>query len=150
MTRALAAAALVFSLAACDTFAGRDLTDLRVGDLSQDPAALVGTWELETITGSGECRSECFGTVPASDRQTSERLTFTADGTFEQVVRAQRSEWRQAGPYEVRRIEYGNGTQSERPVLFLDGRPVEFGTDGDRLYVDDRPVDGDLREYHRR
>ena len=150
MTRAVALAALALSLAACDTFAGRDLTDLRVGDLSQDPAALVGTWELATLTGSGECLGECRQTVPASARGVAETLTFSADGTFEQVATFQQTETTREGPYAVRRIDYGNGTQSDRPALFLDGQPEDFGLEGDRLYLDNRPADGELREYRRR
>ncbi len=150
MTRVLAAAVLVLSLAACDSDgADRDLTALRVGDLSQDPAALVGTWELATLTGSGECLGDCQRTVPASARQRSETLTFSADGTFEQVAFVQRAMMRREGPYEVRRIDYDNGTQSEDSVLFLDGRPESFGLEGDRLYFDDRPVDGELSEFVR-
>lgn len=141
----------VLVLAACDTDAvGRDLTTLRVGDLSHDADALVGTWRLSTLTGPGDCGPPCQQTVPASVRGVSETLTFRAGGTFEQVRTYQGGEWEDAGTYEVRRIDYGNGTQSKDPVLFLNDSPESFGLDGDRLYLDDRPVDGELLEYVRR
>ncbi|MGB3544655.1 hypothetical protein [Rubrivirga sp.] len=151
MLRVLAIVALTLSFTACDTdVVDRDLTMLFVGDLSQDPAALVGTWRLLTITGPGDCAPSCQETVPASARQRSETLTFSRGGTFERSTTTQRGTTERAGRYQVSRAVYGGGIQSEYPVLFLDGQQEDFGLEGDRLYLDSRSVDGELLEYVRR
>ncbi len=134
----LLSAALVLVLAACDS--GLDLVDVDVSDLSHDAAALVGSWELATVTTPGY--ADPPETRPASY---AERLTFRADGT----ARVEHDGEVEETTYEVRRIEYSNGTQSETPYLFLDTRTEAFGIDGDRFYIDTREVDGPLNEYRR-
>ena len=141
--RLLSGLALVLALGACDTTA--DLAEVDVRDLSQDPAALVGTWEWEGSTYYYTVSGEPVTETPASTGST-ERYTFRGDGTVEIVRdRAVRTE-----AYEVRRLTYGNGTESDTPHLFLGGRPTPFGVDGRRLYIDDRAVDGPLSQYRKR
>lgn len=144
----LALLALALVLAACDSTATvpDDLSRVDVTTLSHDPAALLGTWDLETSTTSG-----FTGEGPSTEPASGESLVFRASGAVE-VYRVD-----DAGEatvvtlaYRVARLDYDDGTQSEAPVLFLDGRVVPFGiADGGTLYLDDRPVDGDLRGYRR-
>jgi len=131
-------ASLALTLAACDS--GLDLIDVDVAALSHDPAALVGMWDLTTVTGSG------YGSPPETTRPSySERFTFREDGTVQIELDGEVQET----TYDVRRLDYGNGTQSDTPYLFLGDRTERFGLDGDRLYLDSREVDGPLNEYER-
>lgn len=147
---------LVLGLAACDTLASGgarpgvpDRTDVDVLDLSHDATALPGTWDLVTVTPSGECLGDgCSGTRTAEAAGLEARLTFRADGT---------AEYRYGGDvfadgvYAVRPRVYENGTQSEVPHLLIGDREYVFGLDGDdRLYLEFRYVDGDLLEFERR
>ena len=127
--RPLALAALL-ALAACDTPA--DLASIRLDALSHDPAALVGTWDLVSVTSSGFGGPvETVAVAPGT-----ETYTFRADGTFEHV----REGVAQAtGTYEV-----------EGASLRLGDGARWFGIDGDRLYFDFRPMDGPLQAYRRR
>ena len=131
----------LLAVAACDT-GGADPFDR--ANLSQDPAALVGTWDLAFSTNSGEWGPPVRRSV--STLGYTETYAFRADGTFE---RASDGETVQSGRYEVRRYEF-EGRPTEIPYLFLDGRSRWFGIAGDRLFFDYRIMDGDLREYRRR
>ena len=133
---------VLLALSACDTVQAPDLLDGL--NLAQDAAALVGTWDLVASQSSGE-----FGppTVSrAAGLRYAETYVFRADGTFENFFDG---EVIQSGRYEVRRYEF-EGRPTEVPYLFLNDGSRWFGIAGDRLFFDDRPVDGDLREYARR
>ena len=133
---------VALALAACDTSQSENLFDGL--DLTQDAAALVGTWDLVASQSSGE-----FGppTVSrAAGLRYAETYVFRADGTFENFFDG---EVIQSGRYEVRRYEF-EGRPTEVPYLLLNDGSRWFGIAGDRLFFDDRPVDGDLREYARR
>ena len=142
--RLLSGLALVLALGACDTTA--ELAEVDVRDLSQDPAALVGTWEWEGSTYFYTVSGEPVAQTPASTDST-ETLAFRTDG-FVEIV--QRGEVAAVEAYEIRRLAYGNGTESDTPHLFVGGRPTPFGIDGRRLYIDDRAVDGPLSQYRKR
>ncbi|WP_412061502.1 hypothetical protein [Rubrivirga sp. IMCC45206] len=148
MFRFTVAALLLVGVSACD--ASYDLRDLRVDDLSQDSGALVGTWDLATRTGSGECTGVCQETVPAAAAQLTDTFTFSADGEYTRSQAWPGGTSDEAARYDVRRVDYGNGTRSDRAVLFLGDRFESFGLKDDRLYIDTRARDGDLREYRRR
>ncbi|WP_412069357.1 hypothetical protein [Rubrivirga sp. IMCC43871] len=144
----LALVALALVLAACDTtapVAPDDLSRVDVTTLSQNARALVGTWNLETSTTSGQ-----MGT-PTTLRATGESLVFREGGSVEIHRRDDGGEATVVTlDYRVGPLDYSDETQSEAPVLFLDERVVPFGiADGSTLYLDDRPVDGDLRGYRK-
>ncbi|WP_412061503.1 hypothetical protein [Rubrivirga sp. IMCC45206] len=145
--RAFALVATALLLAACDTTSPGvpdDLSGLDVSTLSHDPAALVGTWALETSTTSGQ-----VGT-PTTQPASGERLVFRENETIEIYRLVDGESTVVTVPYRVGRVDYGNGTQSDVPVLFLGERIVPFGiADGNTLYLDDRAVDGDLRGYRK-
>ena len=150
--RALALLALL-AVAACDTAAdGPNLDDVDVSELSHDGAALVGTWDLARVSNPGDCAGQCPGTRTAAEAGWSARYVFRADGTAEYRSGhgTARGETVVAGPYAVRYREYDNGTRRDTPLIAFDGRWIVFGIDGDRLYTDDRPVDGELLEFARR
>ena len=133
-------AVLALALTACDTD-GPDLVDLRVDDLSHDAAALVGTWDLVTVTSSG------FGGPPTTYPVAAgtETITFRTDGTVE-IVRAD-------GPDEITTyavVPAGPAFPDAPPGLRIGDRSEAWGIDGDRLYFDSRSLDGDLSEYLRR
>ncbi|WP_420455900.1 hypothetical protein [Rubrivirga sp.] len=150
MPRLVFGLAVVLSLAACDTDGAGllDPQEVNVSALSQDPARLVGAWELATVTPSGECIGEdCTRTRSAAAVGRSERLVFEADGMAEVICDGAPA---RRVAYRVEPVEYGDGTQSEIPYLFVDSRAELFGVTGDQLFLDNRPVDGELREYRRR
>lgn len=139
MVRFVASVALVLSLAACDSQA--DLVSVNVSDLSHEADALVGTWDLITTTSPG------MGAPPATVPVASgtETYVFGADGSVEHYRRGDLVEattWtlRPAGPMYP----------GAPPSLVIGTRREYFGIDGDRLYFDDRPMDGSLAEYARR
>ncbi len=141
--RLLLGLAVALSLAACDTDSSGllDPQDVRVSDLSSDPAMLVGTWELATVTPSGECMGEdCTRTRPASETGWSERVVFGEDGTA-RVTR--NGEPEDAVAYRVDR-------EGGEAWLTIGTRRELFGVAGDQLFTDSRYVDGPLLEYRRR
>lgn len=148
MRRLVVLSTLLFAVAACDTVGPVDRTNVDVSTLSQDGSALLGTtWGLVTITPSGECVGEnCSATRTAQEAGQSALIEFRADGrgtfTYDGAVLAE-------GDYDVRYREYSNGTRSDLPLLFIGGESFNFGLDGDRLYVDDRYLDGPLLEFQR-
>ena len=126
-------------VAACDSNAD--------SEWSQDPTALVGVWDLFSVTTSGF--SFPAQTIPASPTGRNETLTFRADGS----ALVQRDSTAEETTYEVVTypFEYEEGTFRQAAYLKIgEFRKENFGIDGDRLYFDDRPKDGDLREYRRR
>jgi hypothetical protein len=143
MLRALIVA-LVVLLAACDT-GPLDPLDVNVAELSQDPADLVGTWDLVTETTPGDIAPPM--TVPVT-RYVSV-LAFFEDGTFE---RSDASGVVETSTWEVRRVPVRDGSGDTVGVLYVGDRQEAygFGTEGDQLFLDYRPVDGPLLEFHRR
>ena len=136
----------LLAVAACDT-SGAARLDIDTAKLSQDPAALVGTWDLVSITTSGF--SFPAQTFPVSRSGSSETLVFRDDGS----ARVQRDSTAEETTYEVVTypFEYAEGRFRQAAYLRIgEFRKESFGIDGDRLYFDDRPKDGDLREYRRR
>ena len=133
----------LLALAACDGSGAdldpfsADLIDLDA--LSQDPDALVGTWDL-VATLNAET-----GVVTAG---ADESVTFRRDGTATFTTSRSVREV----TYRVARRTYPNGTQDRRPSLqFDDGTYSEdFGTAGDLLVLDSTPVDGPQSRYRRR
>ena len=133
---------VVLALSACDTSQNENLFDGL--ELTQDPAALVGAWDLVALQSSGEGGPPAI--VRGADLRFTSAFTFREDGTFEYVSNG---EVVRSGDYEVRRYEVG-GRLTEPPYLFLDGDGQRFGVAGDRLFFDDRIKDGPLSEYARR
>ncbi len=131
-------------LAACDTTAV-DPGPVDVRDLSQEPGALVGTWDWESSTYYYTATGAPVTQTPETTGHT-ETYVFEADGTVE-VYRDGALE--RTETYEVKRRVYGNGTESDRPLLFIGEHDVAFGIDGDLLVFDDTPVDGPLARYRR-
>ena len=128
---ALLPLALLLTISACDaTRSG--FVDLDVSTLSHDPAGLVGTWDLVSVTTPGDLAP------PETFEARGETLTFRGDGTAVVVRDADRTEttWR---------------VDPARPMtLEIGARREYFGVDGDRLHFDSRPVDGPLRTFRRR
>ena len=131
--RLLSLVALAALVTACDT-GGPDLTDLRVDELSHDPAALVGSWDLVTVTSSGYMGAPQTVAVGEAERRS---YVFSADGTVE-VGRPGRS------------VESTTWAVEPPGHLQIGTLGMTFGIDGDRLYLDRRPMDGGLYEYARR
>ena len=132
------------ALAACD--AGHDLADLRIDGFSQDPEALVGTWDLISVTTPGQF--EAPRTIPAEPGD--ETLAFRADGTL-RIERDGRETDETTWAVVVYPFEYEEGRFRDAAYLQIgEHRKESFGVDGDRLYFDDRPRDGGLHEYARR
>jgi len=130
------------ALPACDTVGSGllDPQEVRLSELSQDPAALVGTWQLATVTPSGECYTEnCTRTRSAAEAGWSERIVFRVDGMAEVFRNGVAGE---AVAYRV---------DSETPParLVLGARRELFGVAGDQLFLDDRYIDGSLLEFRR-
>ncbi len=133
---------VVRALSACDASQAEDLLDGL--ELTQDSAALVGTWDLVATQSSGEGGPPVV--TRGADLRFTSTFTFRTDQTFEYVSDG---EVTQSGGYEVRRYEVG-GRLTEIPYLFLNGDREWFGIAGDRLFFDRRIMDGELREYARR
>ena len=141
--RALLFAALPLVLAACDGSATdfdpftTDLIDLDA--LSQDPEALIGTWDLAASLNAET------GVVTAGG---SESVTFRRDGT----ATFDSGRGTREVTYRVERRTYANGTRDARPSLQFDGGGYgeDFGTAGDLLVLDSTPVDGPQSRYRRR
>lgn len=127
--RRLALLSALLAVAACD--ARTDVLDVDVNGLSHDPAALVGSWDLVSRTTSG------YLSPPATRPAGGEAYTFAADGTA--VVE------RDGQPAETTTWEVARTS-----TLSVGGRSEFFGVDGDRLYFDSRPMDGELLEFVRR
>lgn len=138
MPRFLLGIAALLALAACDTSDDDRLVNLRVDQLLHAEAALVGTWDLITSTDAGMMRPPTTLRAEAG----TETYTFSADGTVVWSGRFVESAEGQSSVTTTYRVE---GTD-----LFIGSRREFFGIDGDRLYFDDRPVDGSLKEYARR
>lgn len=127
----------LLALAACDGSESGgadpfspDLIDLRT--LSQDPAALIGTWELVAyIPESGDL----FTTLITGRRET---WTFRRDGTVTTVFDGDQILERRY------RVQGGNLQFDEG------GYGEDFGTAGDVLVLDSTSVDGSQKRYRRR
>ncbi len=129
---------LLLLLAACDT---GGLEALRLDALSHDATALVGTWDLTSITSDGQYGPAVTTPVPAG----TETYTFRADATV--------TVERRVGPPTTTTwavVPAGPGYPGAPPSLRIGDRSEYWGPDGDRLYFDDRPADGALSEYRRR
>ena len=143
MRRLLPFLAIAFLVATgCDTTAP-DRNGVDVTALGHDADALVGTWDLVTVTPSGECMGEdCTRTRPAEEVGQSARLVFRADGTAtytsNETVSAE-------GSYGVTSPEPGSA-----PQLTIGDARYPFGIDRDRLYIEHRYLDGPLLEFRRR
>ncbi|PAP81523.1 hypothetical protein B1759_09420 [Rubrivirga sp. SAORIC476] len=143
MLRLLPVLALFVLVASgCDT-AAPDRNGIDVTALGHDADALVGTWDLVTVTPSGECMGEdCTRTRPAEEVGQSARLVFRADGTAtytsNETVSAE-------GNYRVSAPEPGDS-----PRLTIGDARYVFGIDRDRLYIEHRYLDGPLLEFRRR
>ena len=111
--------------------------------LSHDVEALVGTWDLATVTPSGECLGEdCTRTRSAAEAGQSARFVFRADGT---ATYTSDGTTRSEGPFGLVRREPG-----DVPRLAIGDDRYDFGIDGDRLYIEYRYLDGPLLEFARR
>lgn len=142
MVRFCLLVAVLVVASGCDTGAP-DRNRVDIHTLSHDADALVGTWDLVTVTPSGECMGEgCTHTRPAAEVGQSARLVFRADGTAtytsDETVLAE-------GSYGVSTPESG-----DTPRLLIGDARLVFGVDGDRLYLEYRYVDGPLLEFRRR
>ena len=142
--------AVILIATGCDTVGTAGVpnrTGVDVSTLSHDTDALVGTWVLVTVTPSGECMGEgCSDTRSAAEAEMMAEIAFSDDGT---AVFAINGNVFADGPFEVRPLEFDNGTQTEEPYLIIDDQSFLFGVDGDHLYLDDRYVDGPLLEFER-
>ena len=143
MTRSLLATAVLLSLVGCDSAGPLDPLEVNVHELSQDPAALVGTWDLTTETTSGQLGPPV--TVPVT--RFVSMLAFLEDGTFERSDAAGVVE---TSTWEVRRIPRNDGVPGTVGILYIGDRRESFGVEGDQLFFDSRPMDGPLLEYRRR
>ena len=134
----------VLALAACDSD-GTDLLQLNVSELSHDPALVVGTWELVSVTSAG------FGTPPtttsASALDWKESYTFRADGRVEVYRDGQLEE---STVWTVETLPDGALSPSLRIGTETEYRREYFVVTPTRLYFDHRPADGPLLEYARR
>ena len=131
----------MLGLVACDAGTERSLADLDVSALAHDADALIGTWDLVTTTSPG------FVSPPATTPAPAGELTYTfaADGSA--VVERNYAEPRQT----TWRLEpAGPSFPGAPPRLVVDEGRHYFGVDGDRLYIDYRPMDGPLYEFARR
>lgn len=139
---------LALTLAACDTVGlVVDRNEINVLQLSHDADALVGTWDLVTVTPSGECTGEdCTRTRTAEEIGWTARVTFRTDGT---ATYTSDGSTRAEGTYRVVYRRYGNGALSDVPLLYIGEQNYNFGIDGDRLYFEHRYVDGPLLEFER-
>lgn len=135
---------LALVLAACDSD-GTDLRQVVVFELSHDRAALVGTWDLISVTSAGYGAPPA--TTPASALGWTESYTFRADGTVDVFRDGQQVE---STVYAVEDLPDSGRTPLLRIGTETDYRREYFGIDGDRLYFDHRPSDGDLLEFARR
>lgn len=140
MRRLLLLLALL-AVAACDRGGPDSLVDLRVDDLSHHPGALVGRWDLVSVTSSG------YGGPPTttSYRGLRQGYVFRGDGTAEV--------WDGTGATRVESyavVSAGPAYPDAPPSLRVGDWSLYWGLDGDRLYVDHRPLDGGLYEYLRR
>ncbi len=140
---------LALILVACDTVGPVvDRTDVNIYELTHDADALVGTWDLVSVTPSGECMGEnCTRTRSAEEAGQSARVTFRTDGT---ATYTSDDHTRAEGAYRVAYRRYENGTLSHAPRLYIGEQGYDFGIDGDRLYFEYRFVDGPLLEFARR
>ncbi|PAP75550.1 hypothetical protein [Rubrivirga marina] len=133
--RSVVLSLLALTLAACDT-AGPvvDRDDVNLYELNHDAGALVGNWELVRTTNSGQMGPPQTVAVGKGERTS---YAFAADGTVD-IVRP------------------GRATESTTWVveppshLRIGSLGMSFGIDGDRLYLDRRPMDGSLLEFARR
>ena len=141
---------LALGLAACDTVGSAvpvDRNDVDVSRLAHDADALVGTWDLVTVTPSGECAGEgCTRTRTADELGRSARVTFRTDGTATYVSDGRT---RAEGAYHVAYRRYDGGTLSDVPVLTIGEETIFFGLDGAHLYFEYRYLDGPLLEFER-
>lgn len=151
----LVSLALLLGISACDTAdsarADLNLLTPEVIDwrtLSQDPADLVGTWELvasiygETIDGR-----EVVVTPESSGR--TETWTFRADGT---ATQSRNGEVVFESDYRVARRAYFNWTEDDYASILFgdDGYGEDFGVARDVLILDRTPFDGPQSRYRRR
>lgn len=121
--RSLVALLAAVSLTACDT-GGPDGPS--VGDLTQDPALLVGTWEWARSVTYAEPTGTRGVLTPATAGRT-ESVAFGADGAFAEYVDGDL----------VREGPYG-------PVWL-----GAFGVDEDDLVLTTAPADGPTKYYRR-
>lgn len=110
-----------------------------------DPALLVGTWDLRSVTSSGY--GAPVTTTPASELDESVTYTFRADGTVD-VVRD--GVLAQSAMYAVEVLPDVSPTPRLRIGTETDYERLFFGVTADRFYIDGRPADGSLAEYARR
>ncbi|MEM0961050.1 MAG: hypothetical protein AAGK21_00755 [Bacteroidota bacterium] len=133
MIRVAAVAAMV-AFAGCTS--STSLRDVDVFDLRLSEEALLGTWELVYLTSSGQMGPP----ETRRAREGQETLVFSENGMVTVTIGDQIIE---TETYQVVQTEYAS-------ELVMGGRGVIAGISGGRLYLDDRPVDGSLQEYHRR
>ena len=148
--RLLYVLSLALSLTACDSASDLDLDPIDLDGLSQDPTALVGTWDWVASVSYFTLDGTPALSTPAS---TGRSLTyvFDADGTVQITGFEQRATFARETTYTVERRTYGNGTTATRPSLrFGDGGSEEFGTSGDLLVLDSTPVDGPQMRFRKR
>ena len=134
----------LLTLVACDTNEAGDperLVNLRVDDLVHDAEGLIGRWDLVSTTSSG------YGGPPATTPYRGIRLgyTFRTDGMVEYrdlsgTIRVE--------AYAV--VPPAPSTPDAPPSLSIGDESIYWGRDGDRLYFDSRPLDGNLLEFLRR
>lgn len=161
----LASLALLLGLTACDTASPARVTsdlDLLTPEvidwrtLSQDPDALVGTWDwVSSIGAEGFIPGEdgpTFGEVVLTPESTgrTETWIFRADGTATILTNGEVTFER---AYQVRgRGPNDEGTEDPYVSIQFEsgGYGLDFGTDGDVLILDDMAVDGPQSRYRRR
>ena len=143
---------VLLALAACDGQSAEvdplspDLIALDA--LSQDPDALIGTWDL---VASLNAETGMLSTPATTGWR--ETWTFRRDGTVTIATGTGGSQTSRDTAYRVARRTYPNGTQDARARLLLggaDGYSQDFGTAGDVLVLDSTPVDGPQSRYRRR
>ena len=144
MPRLLPLALALLALAACDSqpaeFDPLSPDPISLDALSQDPGALVGTWDLVASLNAET------GVLTRATEGFEQSVTFRADGT---ATFAYGRSTREATYSVVRRA---NGTRDARPILEFDGGDSSeyFGTAGDLLVLDSTIVDGPQSRYVRR
>lgn len=124
-------ALLALTLAACDTVGSNDVN---IYELNHDADALVGNWELVRTTSSGQIGPPRTVAVGEGERTS---YAFAADGTVDVIrsgLAAESRTWVVEPPSHLR----------------IGASGMFFGIDGDRLYLDRRPMDGSLQEFARR
>ena len=131
---------LALALAACDSALADDPSDA-----TQDPALLVGTWDLLSVTTSGY--GAPVTTTPVAELDETATYTFRADGTVDVLRDGALVE---STTYAVEVLAGVDPQPLLRIGTETDYRHLFFGVTESRFYIDHRPYDGDLLTFARR